>query len=57
MRTFLGNHSVWACDFLLTYDIWFRPIFALFIVDVKTRTRSQRTSSRFVAPKGAPAET
>ena len=35
--TFLRNHTVWACDFLQTYDIWFRPIFAFFIVDVNTR--------------------
>ena len=30
-HTFLHNHSVWACDLLQTYDIWFRPIFAFFI--------------------------
>ncbi len=36
-RTFLRNHTVWACDFLQTYDIWFRPIFAFFIIDVNTR--------------------
>lgn len=37
--TFLKNHSkdVWACDFLQTYDVWFRPIFAFFIVNVGTR--------------------
>ena len=35
--TFLRNHSVWACDFLQTYDVWFRPIFAFFIVDVNTK--------------------
>jgi putative transposase len=35
--TFLRNHIVWACDFLQTCDIWFRPIFAFFIVDVNTR--------------------
>ena len=32
-HTFLRNHTVWACDFLQTYDIWFRPIFAFFIID------------------------
>jgi len=36
-RTFLRNHTVWACDFLQTYDIWFRPIFAFFVVDQETR--------------------
>jgi len=39
-RTFLRNHTFWACDYLQVYDIWFRPIFAFFIVDVNTkRTR------------------
>ena len=33
----MRNHTVWACDFLQTYDIWFRPVFAFFIVDVNTR--------------------
>ncbi len=28
--TFLKNHSVSACDFVQTYDCWFRPIFAFF---------------------------
>jgi len=36
-RTFLRNHSVWACDFLQTYDVRFRPVFAFFIVDVNTK--------------------
>jgi len=36
-RTFLRNHTVWACDFLQLYDVWFRPIFAFFIVDVNTK--------------------
>jgi hypothetical protein len=35
--TFLRNHTVWACDFLQTYDIWFRPVFAFFIIDVNSR--------------------
>ena len=35
--TFLRNHTVWACDFLQTYDLWFRPLFAFFIVDVNDR--------------------
>jgi putative transposase len=25
-HTFLQNHTVWACDFLQTHDIWFRII-------------------------------
>ena len=35
-RTFLRNHTVWACDFLQTYDVWFQPIFAFFILDINT---------------------
>jgi putative transposase len=33
-ETFLKNHTddIWACDFLQLYDVWFRPIFAFFIV-------------------------
>lgn len=36
-KTFLKNHCVWACDFLQLYDIWFRPIFAFFIMNVNTK--------------------
>ncbi len=36
-KTFLANHTVWACDFLQVYDIWFRPLFAFFVVDIKSR--------------------
>ena len=36
-HTFLRNHTVWAADFLQTYDIWFRPIFAFFIIDINAR--------------------
>jgi len=36
-RTFLRNHTVWACDFLQTYDVWFRPIFAFFLVNINTK--------------------
>src|SRR5258708_1032006 len=35
--TFVRNHTVWACDFLQVYDIWFRPLFAFFIIDVNTK--------------------
>lgn len=37
--TFLRNHlhQTWACDFLQLYDMWFRPIFAFFIVDLGSR--------------------
>jgi hypothetical protein len=36
-RTFLRNHSVWAWDFLQVHDIWFRPLFAFFIVEVNAK--------------------
>jgi hypothetical protein len=36
-HTFLRNHTVWAADFLQTYDIWLRPIFAFFIIDINTK--------------------
>jgi len=37
--TFLRNHmhQTWACDFIQTYDIWFRPLFALFIIELGSR--------------------
>jgi transposase InsO family protein len=36
-QTFLCNHRVWGCDFLQVYDIWFRPLFAFFIIDVNMK--------------------
>jgi transposase InsO family protein len=36
-RAFLKNHTVWACDFVQAYDIWFRPLFAFFVIDVNTK--------------------
>ena len=33
----LFGSTVWACDFLQLYDIWFRPIFAFFIMNVNTK--------------------
>src|SRR5260370_41100886 len=32
--TFVENHAthIWACDFIQTYDIWCRPIFAFCII-------------------------
>ncbi|MBW2457508.1 MAG: DDE-type integrase/transposase/recombinase, partial [Deltaproteobacteria bacterium] len=37
--TFLENHAdqIWACDFLQTYDIFFRPFFAFFMVELGSR--------------------
>jgi putative transposase len=38
-KTFLHNHAaeVWACDFLQVPDLFFRPHFAFFIVELKSR--------------------
>src|SRR5262249_34006672 len=37
--TFLRNHAgqIWACDFLQMTDLFFRPLFAFFIVELKSR--------------------
>jgi len=37
--TFLRNHAhdTWACDFVQTYDLLFRPIFAFFLVELGSR--------------------
>ena len=38
-KTFLRNHAegVWACDFLQVTDLFFRPLFAFFIIELKSR--------------------
>jgi putative transposase len=38
-RSFLKNHAreIWACDFLQTYDLWFRPLFVFFIIELGSR--------------------
>jgi putative transposase len=38
-KTFLHNYAaeVWACDFLQVTDLLFRPLFAFFIVELKSR--------------------
>ena len=37
--TFLHNHAdqTWACDFIQTHDLLFRPIFAFVIIELHTR--------------------
>ncbi len=37
--TFLQNHAhqVWACDFLPVYDLFFRPLFIFFIIEIGSR--------------------
>ena len=38
-KTFLRNHAaeVWACDFLQVPDLFFRSLFAFFIIELKSR--------------------
>jgi hypothetical protein len=37
--TFLANHAgdIWACDFLQTYDVFFRAIFLFFVMELGSR--------------------
>lgn len=37
--TFIKNHAhhVWACDYVQAYDLFFRPIFAFFILELGSR--------------------
>ena len=37
--TFVHNHAaqIWACDFLQVTDLFFRPFFVFFIIDLKSR--------------------
>src|SRR3954468_9433448 len=37
--TFLRNHAddIWACDFLPVTDLWFRPLFAFFVIALGSR--------------------
>jgi putative transposase len=37
--TFLANHAseIWACDFVQTDDLFFRTVFAYFIVELGSR--------------------
>ncbi len=37
--TFLRNHAgqIWACDFLQVTDLFFRPLFAFFVLELKSR--------------------
>lgn len=37
--TFLHNHAadIWACDFLQTYDLYFRTIFVFVIIELESR--------------------
>jgi len=37
--TFLRNHAdqIWACDFLQITDLFFRPLFAFFVIELQSR--------------------
>jgi putative transposase len=37
--TFLANHAseIWACDFVQTYDLFFRTVFVYFLVELESR--------------------
>ena len=37
--TFVHNHAaqIWACDFLQVTDLFFRPLFAFFIIELRSR--------------------
>jgi putative transposase len=37
--TFIANHAgeTWACDFVQTFDIFFRTVFVYFIVELDSR--------------------
>jgi putative transposase len=39
MVDFLRNHAaqIWSCDFLQVTDLFFRPLFAFFLIELKTR--------------------
>ena len=38
-KVFLRNHAaeVWACDFLQVTDLFFRPLFAFFVIELQSR--------------------
>jgi len=38
-KTFLRNHAaeVWACDFLQVTNLFFRPLFAFFLIELTSR--------------------
>lgn len=48
-KTLMREHAreIWACDFVQTYDIFFRPIFAFFVVELSSRCVIQFGVTRF----------
>jgi hypothetical protein len=53
-HTFLCNHTVWACDYLQTYDIWFTAPAALprcaRAVDLRASRPHQGLDQRIIVP-------
>ncbi len=41
--TFLHNHAaqIWACDFLQMSDLFFRPLFAFFLIELTSRNHER----------------
>ncbi len=33
----MRDHNVWVCDYPQVYDVWFRPLFACFVIDVNAK--------------------
>jgi len=54
--TFLANHAsqIWACDFVQTFDLFFRPVFLFFMIEHSSRrvvhVGVTRTPSRYATP-------
>ena len=46
--TFLKAHAenIWACDFLQTYDLFFRPLFALVFIELGSRSVRHAAATR-----------
>ena len=47
--TFVKNHAdrMWACDFIQTYDLLFRPLYAFFIVHLASRRVVHVAATRY----------
>jgi len=47
--TFLRNHArdIWACDFVQTYDLFVRPLFAFVFIELATRKVVHVATTRF----------
>ena len=50
-RTFLRNHTVWACDFVQTYDVWFRT--HLRVLHRRHQQQASRAPGGNVQPESA----